>query len=180
MGITITVAGGFVVMPELFFEYPHQGISLWGNYFPSVIPYTLGLLLSAFSFAYAAYVLPEYPERNGMMRRFLAAIALGLVVILLTPKEANMIVYWAHTFAAVYLFAVAIAGSSWIMLHGGRTPLDWMLFWLLIVGCTLSLFSVSYIGVLGALALGQVLALNAASLIIIRAVLRWSTQEVKE
>lgn len=179
-GIVITIVGGALVMPQLFIDYPHRGISFWGNYFPAVIPYSAGLLTSVICMTYAAYILPDYPERLGIMRRLLLALAFGLAVILLTPEQANMIFYWAHTLAAVYLFVVAGIGSAWIMLHAGKTAFDWLLFWALAAGSILSLLSASYVRVMGVLALGQVLALTASSLIVIRAALRWSAQEVKE
>jgi hypothetical protein len=179
-GIVIVLLGGIVTMPELFFGFPHRGISFWGNYFPAVIPYTVGLLTSVVCLCLAAYIIPDYADRLSMMRRLLVAIALGLMLILLTPDQMNQVFYWGHTFAAIYLFVVAGVGSIWVMLHDGRTHADWLLFWLLTLGSVLSLFSASYVRLLGVLALGQVLALNAGALIIIRAALRWSTQEVKE
>lgn len=180
LGIVITLVGGTMLMPQLFMNYPHRGISFWGNYWPAVIPYSAGLLTSAICMACAAYVLPDYPERLGMMRRLLLALALGLAVILLTPEQANTVTYWAHTLGAIYLFTVAGIGAAWIMLHAGKTALDWMLFWMLVTGSMLSLLSASYVRVLGLLAFGQVLALISSSLLITRAALRWSVQEVKE
>ena len=180
VGIVIAVLGGTLIMPELFISFPHRGISFWGNYFPAAIPYALGLLTSAICLAWAAYLMSDYPERLGVIRRLLLAEALGIAVILLTPEQANMIFYWAHTLAAVYLFVLTWLGTAWIMLHAGKTVFDWALFWMLALGTILSLFSASYVRILGVLAFGQVLALTAGSLIVIRAVLRWSAQEVKE
>lgn len=114
------------------------------------------------------------------MRRMMLALALGLAVVVFTPEQANLAFYWAHTLGAVYLFFVAGAGTIWIMMHAGNTLLDRALFWMMVTGSILSLLSASYVRFLGVLALGQVLALNASALLIIRAALRWSAQEVKE
>lgn len=167
-------------MPELFFGHPHRGISFWGNYFPALVPYAAGLLLSAVTLAYAAYIIPDYPERMSVLRRLMWAISSGLALVLLTPEQAHALFYWAHTLAAVYLFLVAGWSSIWIMLHGGKTVVDWLLFWLVVLGSLMSLFSASYVRMMGVLALGQVLVLNGAMLIVVRAALRWSAQEVKE
>ena len=180
LGLLVVVVGGAVIMPELFFEYPHRGISVWGNYYPAVIVYSAGLLTSIICLIGAVYILPDYPERMSVMRRLLAAIVTGLLVVLLTPEQANLVFYWAHTLAAVYLFVVAGLASIWIMLHAGKTWFDWFLFWLLVAGLILSLLSASYVRLLGFLAVGQILAFNSALLIIIRATMRWSVQEVKE
>lgn len=180
VGIVIALVGGTLVMPQLFLSYPHRGISFWGNYFPAAVPYALGLLISAVCLTLAANFMSDYPERLGILRRLLLAIALGFAVVLLTPEQANIMFYWAHTLAAVYLFIVAAIGAIWIMLHAGKTTFDWLLFWMLVVGSVVSLLSASYVRVLGGLAFGQVLALNAGALIVIRAALRWTAQEVKE
>jgi hypothetical protein len=179
-GIVVALVGGLLTMPEVFYSFPHRGISFWGNYFPAVVPYSLGLFVSAICLALATYYMPEYPERMSVLRRLMLAIVIGMAVILLTPEQANIFLYWAHTLGAIYLFAVAGMGSAWIMLHAGKSVIDWTLFWMLITGVVFSLLSASYIRILGVLALGQVLAINAAALIIIRAALRWSAQEVKE
>lgn len=180
LGLSVAVVGGMLLMPELFTGFPHRGISFWGNYFPAFIPYATGLLITIVCLFMAGRAMPDYPERLGVLRRLLWAISLGLAVILLTPEQANVVFYWAHTLAAVYLFAVAGLGVAWIMLHAGKTPVDWFLFAALVMGTVISLLSASYIRVLGLLALGQVLALGGGALVIIRAALRWSVQEVKE
>ncbi len=180
LGVVIAVVGGAAVMPQLFFGYPHRGISFWGNYFPALIPYSAGLLISAITLAYAAFIMPGYPERLGILRLLMWSISAGLVLVLLTPEQANALFYWLHTLAAVYLFLVAGIGSVWIMLHGGKTLVDWAFFGLVVLGSLMSLFSASYVRMMGVLALGQVLALNGAMLIVVRAALRWSVQEVKE
>ena len=169
-----------MLMPELFLAYPHRGISFWGNYFPAVVPYSLGLLISIVCLLWAAYIMPDYPERISVMRRLLFAIAFGLAAVLLTPEQASTVFYWAHTLAAVYLFILVAIGTGWIMLHAGKTVFDWTLFWVMVIGISMSLLSASYVRVLGVLALGQVLALTAGSLVVVRAALRWSAQEVKE
>lgn len=178
-GVLVAVCGGAVIMPELFFSHPHRGISFWGNYFPALVPYAAGLLFSVVCLTIAASVLPEYPPRLGVLKRLFVALAAGLVMVLLTPEQASMVFFWAHIFAAVYLFVVAGLGSAWIMLQDGKTVLDWLLFWALAFGLALSLLSASYVGVLGLMAFGQVLALNAAALIIIRATIRWSILAVR-
>jgi hypothetical protein len=179
-GVMVAVVGGAVVMPELFLGHPHRGISFWGNYFSALVPYSIGLLASIACLAYAAYILPDYPERLGVMRRLFAAIAAGLALVLLTPEQANILFYWAHTFAAVYLFVITGLSSLWIMAQDGKTMLDWALFWVLTGGLVLSLLSTSLFNVFDYLALGQVMAANSGALLIIRATARWSRAVAKE
>lgn len=179
-GILIVLIGGALSMPSVFLEYPHNGISFWGNYFPAIIPYSIGFTITAACLLYASYILPGVPAELAVMRRLLAALAFGLVLVLLTPEEVSPAIYWAHMAAAIYLYVVAGIGAIWIMLRDGRSRLDRMLFWMLAAGSMMSLLSLSYIHVLGVLALGQVLALNAGVLIIVRATLRWAGQVIKE
>lgn len=180
LGILIAVIGSGLLMPELFVEFPHRGLSFWGNYFPALIPYMVGFTVSIACLLLAARAMPDYPERMGVMRRIFLALAFGMTVILLTPEQAGVVFYWAHTLAAVYLFLVAGLGIGWTMLHAGKTSLDWFLFIVFVAGVIVSILSASYIRVLGLLPFGQVLALTSGMLVIFRAALRWSVQEVKE
>src|SRR5688572_14866576 len=101
LGVIIAVLGGTMLMPELFLAYPHRGISFWGNYFPAVVPYSVGFLISIICLLGAAYIMPDYPERLSVLRRFLFALAFGMAAILMTPEQASIVFYWAHTLAAV-------------------------------------------------------------------------------
>lgn len=175
----MAVVGGFILMPELFFDYPNRGLSHYGNYWPTLVPFAIGFSFSIACLVLAAYFLPDQPRRLGIMRRLLLAMAFGLAVILLTPDQANLVFYWSHTFAAIYLFVVAGGGAIWVMMYAGRTQLDWFLLAALVFGSILSLLSASYVRVLGVLALGQVLALSGGPLIIIRGAMRWVGQEAK-
>lgn len=179
-GILITLVGGALAMPGVFLDYPHNGISLWGNYFPAIIPYSIGFTVTATCMLYAAYILPGAPEQLAVMRRLLVAVAAGLVLLLLTPEEVSTVLYWAHMFAAVYLFVIAGLGAIWIRAQGdGWSGLDRLLFWTLMAGSAMSFLSVSVVSVLGVLALGQVLALNAGVLLIVRATLRWTGRRAR-
>lgn len=178
-GVLIALVGGALAMPSVFFGYPNHGISFWGSYFPAVVPYSIGFTITAACLFYAAYILSGYPEHLAVMRRLLVAIALGLVFVLMTPAQTNTVFYWVHTLAAMYLYTVTGVGAIWIMLRDGRSRLDRLLFWTLITGSVLSLLSVSFVHVLGVLALGQVLALNAGMLIVVRTTLRWAGQAIK-
>ena len=109
-----------------------------------------------------------------------AALAFGLVLVLLTPEEVSPALYWLHMMAAIYLYVAAGIGAIWIIMRDGKSRLDRVLFWILMIGSAMSLLSLSYIHILGVLAFGQVLALNAGVLIIIRATLRWAGEKVKE
>ena len=101
-----------MLMPELFLAYPHRGISFWGNYFPAVVPYSLGLLISIVCLLWAAYIMPDYPERISVMRRLLFAIAFGLAEVLLTPEQASTVFLLGAHFGCGLPFHI---GSHW---HG--------------------------------------------------------------
>jgi hypothetical protein len=173
MGLVVSIAGGFMLYPDLFFDYPHRGLSYYGNYFPTVVPYALGLMVSIVGFLLAAYFMPRAPRRVARLRYLLIAIAGGLVGVLLTPEQANPLFYWAHMYATITLFAIAGGTALWIMTYGGVRWIDRLLFGIMLAGGGLSLLSAPYIGVLGFLPLGQVLAVNSATLIIIRGCSRW-------
>jgi hypothetical protein len=177
-GVLIALVGGALAMPSVFLNYPHHGISFWGNYFPAVIPYSIGFTTTATCMLYAAYIMPGQPDHMAVMRRLLAALAFGLVLVLATPEEVGPVFYLAHMLSAIYLYVVAGIGAIWIIIRDGKSRLDRLLFWTLMVGSAMSLLSLSYIHVLGVLALGQILALNGGMLIIVRAALRWAGEVV--
>ena len=179
-GIFITVVGGFILQPAPFLHYSHSGLSFYGNYFPTAIPFVLGLFISAVCLAMAALSLPDGQGRLGTMRRLLLALSGGFVVIVLTPVQANVLLYWAHTFAAIYLFAAGAAGALWAMSYAGRTVADWFFFGIFVLGFLLSFLSASFVHLLGFLALGQVLALNGGALVLFRVMMRWTAHGAED
>ncbi len=179
-GIVVALIGGAVTMPSIFTARPQRGISLWGSYFPAVVPYSIGFTIAAVCMLYAAYVLPNYSEQLVAMRRLLIALAFGFAFVLLTPAGVNSVFYWVHAVAALYMFVVAGLGAIWIMLRDDeKSGVDRALFWILIVGSVASLLSAPFVHVLSVLAIGQVLALNAGALIVVRAALRWSSTNAR-
>lgn len=179
VGANIAAIGGFLLMPELFFNYPHRGLSFYGNYMPTVIPFAVGILISIICMVAAALSMPTGRGRLGIMRRLLLALAFGLLIVLVTPEQKSLAFYWAHTLAAVYVFMAGGIGSLWIMTHAGRTKFDWFLLSLAMAGCAITLLSASYMRVFGVLALGQVLALNGGLLLIARAASRWFAEDTR-
>lgn len=114
------------------------------------------------------------------MRRLLAALAFGFVFVLLTPAGVNPVFYWMHTVAALYMFVVAGLGAVWIMVRDdAKSRMDRLLFGVLLLGLVMSLMSAPYVHVLSLLAVGQVLALNAGALIVVRAALRWTQKGLR-
>jgi hypothetical protein len=174
--LLLTIAGGFILYPDLFFDHPHRGLSYYGNYFPTIVPYATGLIISISSLLFAAYFLPTKPTQFAVLRFLFVAIAIGLASILATPEQAGVLFYWAHAFATVSLFIIAGGTALWMLLRHKMQFFDWLLLSLLLVGSAMSLLSAPYVAVLGVLPLGQVLALNGATVLIVRVTSAWLTQ----
>lgn len=177
IGIIITIAGSFVLYPGLFFDHPHRGLSFYGNYFPTIIPYALGLITSVACLLFAAYCMPQKSQRLVRLRYLLLGVAAGLAGLLVTPEQANQYVFWAHALATIFLFVAGGGTALWVLAQGGTNWLDQVLLTMLLVGSALSVLSSAYIAVLGFLSLGQVLAMNATIIIIIRGYARWTAKD---
>jgi hypothetical protein len=178
--LLLTIAGGFTLYPDLFFDHPHRGLSYYGNYFPTVVPYAAGLIASISCLLFAAYFLPTKPPQFATLRFLFAAIAIGLAGILATPEQAGVLFYWAHAFATVSLFVTAGGTALWMLLRHKMQIIDWLLLGLLLAGSALSLLSAPYVAMLGVLSLGQVLALNGATVLIVRVTSAWLVQNETE
>jgi hypothetical protein len=179
IGLGITVLGGLLIQPELFFGMPHRGISYYGNHFPAVIPYALGYLILVAALLLAAHSIEAHSRRMSIIRMLLIAIAATTTLLLVTPEEANKVFYWSHALVTIVHFIVGGGTAIWIMTHPNKARADWLLLGLMVLGVVICLLSAPYVGVLGFLAIGQVLALLGATAVIVRGTIRWLHEELE-
>lgn len=180
IGVGITVLGGFLLQPELFFNLPHRGISYYGNHFPAVIPYALGYITLVITLLLAAHSIEARSRRMEIIRMLLIAIATTTALLLMTPEEAGKVFYWSHAVITIVHFIVGGGTAIWIMTHPNKAKADWLLFGLMLLGVLLCTLSAPHVGVLGLLAVGQVFALLGAAAVIARGTIRWLQEELEK
>lgn len=90
----------------------NSGISYYGIFMRTVIPYALGLLGSAFFCLQAAKCIEDKNLR--LLKRSLLAIAVFGVIIVITPYSVDALTDWLHTIAGSLLFITQLLLSGWL------------------------------------------------------------------
>jgi hypothetical protein len=90
----------------------NDGISYFGTFARTVVPYTLGLLGSAYLCLIASKYI-DSPEFRPL-KDSLVAIALLMVFIVATPYSVKPLLDWIHTAAGTALFCLQLLLSGWL------------------------------------------------------------------
>ena len=92
-----------------------SGISFYGIYLRTVIPFAFGLLGSAFCYLRAALSIRRQDLRP-LRFALVAAVALT-IVIAATPYSVSSLFDWLHTSAGSALFSLQLLLSGWLIVH---------------------------------------------------------------
>lgn len=143
------------------------GISYYGNYQLTIIPYLIGLLLTSYFIIRAARALPRTSRTFNAMAEILTAVALLIVGVLLTPYSVATLFDRAHVLTSGILFVVELALAIWLVVMTYR---DWVSLTLLtaqLVGALIAM--ISLVTSIELMLTGQVIAQLAFGLLLIRA-----------
>jgi len=113
------------IRPDLF-DHPDYGISFFGSIAKTLIPYVLGLLITAWCLRGIARELRPFPSTKPL-RGALLLSALLLVCIVLTPMALSPAVFWSHIAISAILGLTQIAMVVWILLRSDPGPIDYLL-----------------------------------------------------
>lgn len=141
--------------------FTSDGISFYGNFRNTIVPYVVGLSLSGWFLARAADYLPRDGRENRLLRLALRISAICLMGIIVTPSLVGGLTSFVHVSFGGFLFLTqavvswSLLGSFW----GNWT--DRLLFVLHIAAVVMIILSFRWIGVLNLMIPAQVIALLA-------------------
>jgi hypothetical protein len=154
--------------------FSHDGLSYYGNFEHTIIPYGIGLVATAYFLLRACYTLKDTLAAHSF-RVALEAIAIGLLGIVATPSFThNLAVQDTHV---VFGFVIFITQALVSLHYIGRDDphfIDWMLLASQITAIALVALSFRTIAVLDVMLPAQILATVSFGTILIRAVNRHS------
>ncbi|HTH71884.1 MAG TPA: hypothetical protein VL737_00795 [Candidatus Pristimantibacillus sp.] len=141
--------------------FTSDGISFYGNFRNTIVPYVVGLALSGWFLARAADHLPADGRENRLLRTALRISAISLMGIIITPSFAGGLTSFVHVSFGGFLFLTQ-AVVSWSLL--GSFWSNWtdrLLFMAHIAAVVAIILSFRRIGLLNLMIPAQVTALLA-------------------
>jgi hypothetical protein len=110
----------------------NSGISYYGTFLKTVVPYTAGILGSA----YFSYRLARTLRSSSLAlaQSILVVISILSIGIVLTPYSINAILNWAHTILGSIIFVLQLVLSGWIIKNLNFNS-SMLILWLLEIGC---------------------------------------------
>ena len=91
----------------------NAGISYYGTFLKTVVPYTAGILGGA----YFSYQLTKTLHKASLkyVRKALIAISILSIGIVLTPYSITVVLDWTHTILGTFIFVIELVISGWII-----------------------------------------------------------------
>jgi hypothetical protein len=151
---------GFLVASQAFFwgsivvcyillpdgDLRHHGISIYGNFRASIVPYSLGFAFSSFFMAFGARTLSAGGETFGVHARLTRAVAILLLALVVTPSSSSgPIVGALHTGVAITLFTCQLLLGFHLLARVERRSLVATLFVVQLIGAVASFLSLLHI-----------------------------------
>jgi len=102
-------------MPHFLFEANEGGVSNYGTYARTVVPFTVGFLASGLSMIIAAGSLPKQIQAYRKLYRVLALLGVLTLVVLLTtyPYQLNALLGTIHSYTSMALVIAETIASIW-------------------------------------------------------------------
>lgn len=105
----------------------NHGLSFYGDHFPSIVFFGIGLIACDYFLLKAAISLPINGQPFTWLRPSLRLIAILLLLILLTPDALGEIFYYIHVAAAASLFLFELIIATLLALRWNGDKLTWFL-----------------------------------------------------
>lgn len=95
----------------------NSGLSYFGNFKATIVPYAVVLLGGSWFFYKAAASLPE--EGYNLTKRALTVFAILYIGLFFTPYTLNNVFDWLHTLFGITLFSYQLLLTGWIVTKSG-------------------------------------------------------------
>jgi hypothetical protein len=150
----------------------HNGFSFYGNFLETVIPYSIGLGVSAWLLLRAANEIVGGGRDANLLRASLRVSAVALLGLMLTPSFANKLTAVAHVAFGCVLYCTQVFVAWELFRKWWSNPLDRTLLILQFVAVAIISLSFSQIGVLDLMIPAQIAELVGFGVLCIRAISR--------
>ncbi len=117
------------------------GLSFYGTYHTTIIPYTAGMLLAGYYLIKAAHTLPHHTTTLQYLTEALIVLAVLIVGVCLTPYSVDLLFDRAHIATSAVLFLVELLLAGWLVYGACRGPGNVALFAAQIIGALVSMLS---------------------------------------
>jgi hypothetical protein len=159
--------------------YSHDGLSFYGNFERTILPYGLGLVITSYFLLKACRTLVNTRAAQSF-RLGLEAIAIALLGIVATPSLSHsMLIQDLHVIFGFIIFVTMAILSLHYLGREGRYKLDWILLGLQMVAIVLVALSFRTVAVLDIMLPAQLLASIAFGTLLVRAVVRHAQQPAR-
>lgn len=150
----------------------HDGISFYGNFQRTFLPYGIGLVGTAYFLLRACSTLNNTQVARSF-RVGLEAVAVAVLGIVATPSFSQVILIQdLHVLFGFIIFVTLAVLSLHYLGREGRYPLDWALLALQLIAIIVAALSFRAIGILDLMLPAQILAIVSFGTLLLRAALR--------
>jgi hypothetical protein len=147
-----------------------MALSVYGSYAPTWIPFVIGMVGVSTLLLLAIRSLPTRAINDRTLSRLLTAIALLTLGVAITPLGFSRLFYDVHITIALVLAAVNLITAIWLLIHVRRDLTNYVLLVGMIAGAAIGILSMTELGILHALASGQILAVLSFAVFLARTV----------
>lgn len=152
--------------------FSHDGLSFYGNFQKTFLPYGIGLVAAAYFLLRACHTLVNTQAARSF-RLGLEAIAIAVLGIVATPSFSHtMLIQDLHVAFGFIIFVTQAILSLHYLGKVGRLRLDWVLLALQLIAIVVVALSFHAVAVLNLMLPAQVLAIASFGTLLIRAVIR--------
>lgn len=164
IALWVSLLVSFLLLPKVV--YDNQGISHFGVYAKTILPYGLGFLACGYLVLMAAHSISSTNHIMVTFRRALLLLAFFLLAVLLTPFSVSTLFDWSHMIVSWLLFMCELVFAAWLLcLQPNRV--SWLLFVAQCAGSALAAFSLLSTAEL--MFTGQLVAEVAFGILLVRA-----------
>jgi hypothetical protein len=149
--------------------YSNYGISHFGVYKHTILPYGVAFLLCGYFTILAAREIRSTKQIPGQLSQALLVLALCMLAILLTPYTVQPVLDWTHMIAGTILFSFQSVLSGWLVWqHPDQRAV--LLFSLQLIGCVIAALSLFHF--IQLMFTGQIITQLAFGTLLIHSVLK--------
>lgn len=158
-----------LIRPDLF-DHPDYGISFFGSIRATLLPYSLGLLTTAYCLWAIAKELRPYPAARHLYIGYLLG-AVCILGITLTPMALHPVIWWTHIAISFVLLVSQITVITWTLQQKTASWIDYLLGSLFFASGAATVLSGTWPGVLTVYAIGELVVFMSSILLLGRVAL---------
>lgn len=144
----------FAIRPDAFFD--NTALSYYGTQAATIIPYSMGMLLTAYFLYKGARHL--HNKKTAFVKKSILGIATLIVAALMTPYSINGFFFWTHLTITFVMMFLVLGASLYILIHIDRRPINILIASFDVLMFTLVILSFGFWDIVHIQALAELLA----------------------